>query len=359
MDINEVIVKDLLHAIANAGNIIIYGASQKAKEIIPVCETFLASDKIKVVVTQSTGGVIEGYQILSVQDVSIDQEDIVLVATNECYFDEIKQMLQLQRAGKVICLNSRIIRETRVHVLRENLKKLGIDVRLFERMEPYELSSQCLLDLSGDIAAKTWELATEDTARYVIENMSITKSFQSRDEYHDWLKTIIQKTQTEQGINFEFGVADGRSLRILAGEGMNKFYGFDSFEGLPDTWIPEVEKGTFKVEKLPCVPDNVELVKGWFDDTLPIFVTRDDIVGKKADFIHIDCDLYSSTKTVFDYLAPLIQSGTIIAFDEYFNYPGWQMHEFKAFHEFIYSRNLEYEYLAYVNKWAQACVRIL
>lgn len=35
------------------------------------------------------------------------------------------------------------------------------------------------------------------------------------------------------------------------------------------------------------------------------------------------------------------------------------MDEFKAFHEFIKVNNIRYEYLAYVNKGTQVCVRIL
>jgi hypothetical protein len=63
--------------------------------------------------------------------------------------------------------------------------------------------------------------------------------------------------------------------------------------------------------------------------------------------MHLDCDLYSSTKTVFDLQGDRIVSGTVIQFDEYFNYPGWRTHEYKAFHEFIYDRGLQYTYLGY------------
>lgn len=73
--------------------------------------------------------------------------------------------------------------------------------------------------------------------------------------------------------------------------------------------------------------------------------------------MHIDCDLYNSTKTIFDNLAPRIKSGTIIVFDEYFNYPNWQQHEYKAFQEFVEDNNIKYEYIAI--GYGQAAVKIL
>ena len=73
-------------------------------------------------------------------------------------------------------------------------------------------------------------------------------------------------------------------------------------------------------------------------------------------FIHVDCDLYSSTKTIFDHLGDRLQVGTIILFDEYFNYPNWRNHEFKAFQEFVAGHKIRYTYLAYARQ--QVAVRI-
>ncbi len=74
--------------------------------------------------------------------------------------------------------------------------------------------------------------------------------------------------------------------------------------------------------------------------------------------MHVDCDIYSSTKNIFDMLDSKIKSGTIIVFDEYFNYRNWQQHEFKAFQEFVVQTNIKYEYLAF-NADCACCVRIL
>ncbi len=183
--------------------------------------------------------------------------------------------------------------------------------------------------------------------------------FLSVPKYHEWLKEFIKDNQSKEGLNLEFGVADGNSLHKLVSSEMNKFYGFDSFKGLPEDWIPEYEEGTFARTGLPEVPDNVELIAGWFDNSLPEFIKREDINCKKADFIHIDCDLYTSTKTVFEYIGKFIKKGTIIAFDEYFNFPGWQFDEYRAFQEFAERNDIAYSYLAYVERATQVCIRIL
>jgi hypothetical protein len=102
------------------------------------------------------------------------------------------------------------------------------------------------------------------------------------------------------------------------------------------------------------VRPNVILHKGWFDETLPDFVAENP--GPVA-FLHVDCDLYSSTKTIFQYVGDRIVPGTVIVFDEYFNYPGWREHEHKAFQELVQERNLKYRWLAYNSvEWNAALV---
>ena len=101
---------------------------------------------------------------------------------------------------------------------------------------------------------------------------------------------------------------------------------------------------------------NVALHKGWFADTLPNFVKDH---NEKVAFVHVDCDLYSSTKTIFEFLADTIGPGTVILFDEYFNYPGWRAHEYKAFQEFVASRSRQYRYLAYNTSEWNASVQIV
>lgn len=135
----------------------------------------------------------------------------------------------------------------------------------------------------------------------------------------------------------EFGVYSGRTLRTIASKvAPTRVYGFDSFLGLPETWRPGYEKGEFKLDHPPTtLPENASLVVGWFAETLPKFVKER--AGYTVGFLHVDCDIYSSTKTIFDELgaANMFRDGTMITFDEAFNYPGWEDHEMKAFSEFL------------------------
>jgi hypothetical protein len=128
------------------------------------------------------------------------------------------------------------------------------------------------------------------------------------------------------------------------GGGGKYLYGFDSFEGLPEHWRTGFSDGKFKLKRLPKVRRNVELIKGWFNDTLPDFLKKH---NEPISFLHIDCDLYSSTRTVFEYCKDRIVSGTVIVFDDYFNYPGWENGEHKAFMEFIDATGLHYKYIGY------------
>ena len=148
----------------------------------------------------------------------------------------------------------------------------------------------------------------------------------------------------------EFGVFQGKSINIISAAKPDKIiYGFDSFEGLPDIWWQEDKypKGHFSLNgKLPPVNKNVRLIKGWFNETLPAFVKEH---SEPCAFIHIDCDLYSSAQTVLEILKNQIISGTVIAFDEYYNYPGWQEGEYKVFAEFVAESDLEFEYIARTN----------
>jgi hypothetical protein len=159
----------------------------------------------------------------------------------------------------------------------------------------------------------------------------------------------------KDGLVLEFGVATGRTITRIAQHRPGPVYGFDSFEGLPEDWYPGYEKGAFARDTLPPVPANVELVKGWFNETLPGFLAEHP--GPVA-YINIDCDLYSSTAYVLDQLQDRIVPGTVIQFDEYFNYPGWKQHEYKAFAELVERTGLKFRYHSFYRGHQAVCVVI-
>lgn len=203
-----------------------------------------------------------------------------------------------------------------------------------------------------DIQKQLWDLAGRQTAEYVSENMYKCKVFSAPELLREYAVS-----QAGEGLYLEFGVYSGKTINQIADLKKDRIiYGFDSFEGLPETWRSGFEAGKFLKDILPEVRDNVTLIKGWFDETLPSFIQEH---NELCAFLHIDCDLYSSSKTVLDYLAGRIVKGTIILFDEYFNYPGWKHNEFKAFQEFISASELKYEYIGYVKDWEQTAVKII
>jgi hypothetical protein len=197
--------------------------------------------------------------------------------------------------------------------------------------------------------------ATEATASYIEKYMENTDSVSTRLEL--LTKAMSQSTLKRNSLICEFGVYSGRSINHIASSTSLTVYGFDSFEGLPERWRDGLGKGTFKVKSLPKVRSNVTLVKGWFDKTLEEFIKEN--INNSLDFMHIDCDLYSSTKIVFDILEDRILPGCVIVFDEYFNYPGWESGEYKAFQEFIDRTGLNYEYIGYNRNGEQVAVKII
>lgn len=208
----------------------------------------------------------------------------------------------------------------------------------------------------GDISLAMQEIATHETALYVNKCMSHVLSVDSMLKVHD---VAISNLSIKDGLMLEFGVYSGNSINYIASQVKSSIVdGFDSFEGLPEFWRDGFGEGHFAVNGLPKVEHNVMLHKGWFDDTLPKYLVNIDI-GRSISYLHIDCDLYSSTQTIFRLLADKIVSGTIIVFDEYFNYPGWQSGEFKAFKEFIASSGRKYEYFTYNRLHEQVAVRIV
>ena len=155
------------------------------------------------------------------------------------------------------------------------------------------------------------------------------------------------------GMALEFGVYNGRTLKVITeARKHHQVFGFDSFQGLPEDWRSNIPAGAFATEQLPEVA-GAELVVGWFDDTLPGFLAQHP--GPVA-FLHLDADLYSSTVTVLQQVGPRLRPGSVIVFDEYFNYPGWEQHEHRAWHEFVAKTGIECRYVAYTHNHEQVAV---
>ena len=197
--------------------------------------------------------------------------------------------------------------------------------------------------------------AASDSADYLIEHMMAARNLVQRAALLDF---AIGECNLIDGLVMEFGVFRGESLRFIAKRVVQSVHGFDSFEGLPEDWTYFQKQGRFTLDgKVPEFREaNICVYKGWFDKTLPTFLATH---PGPARFIHIDCDIYSSTRIVLNLLAPRLVSGSVLVFDEYLNYPSWREHEFKAFQEFVVSRQLQYRYIGFASSHSSVAVVLL
>lgn len=158
----------------------------------------------------------------------------------------------------------------------------------------------------------------------------------------------INKIKVE-GLFLEFGVHSGRSINYFADRYSGPIYGFDSFVGLKQDWPgTHLSKGAFDLGgNPPEVKKNVVLIKGWFEETLQLFFsqTRGNIA-----FIHIDSDTYESAKFILDQSRNRFLKGTLILFDDFFGYPGFENGEFKAWADF--ATESEFKYIGFSNQQA-------
>ena len=193
--------------------------------------------------------------------------------------------------------------------------------------------------------------AKKSTLEYIMANMVDAPNY----EKHRALVEYALSCDDNVGLTLEFGVGRGKSMRWIAPKVAATVHGFDSFEGIQEHWNGN-PIGAFAQKKMPKVPDNVQFHVGYFDATLPGFLeTHADPVA----FLHVDCDLYSSTVTIFEALGSRLQPGAIVLFDEYYNFHRWQQHEFRAFQEFVGRTGVRYEYVALSVTGQQVAVRIL
>lgn len=256
------------------------------------------------------------------------------------------------------------------HALQIDVSKLNVSIAKLKhliQLAPNDLDAHfslgVLLDYIGEheaaesyhiqVNSNTLMRARQDAWHYLQSVQSILPVVTG-----SMIKTfeLAMQAAKQEGLVLEFGVRHGNSIRQLAKLTKQEIHGFDSFEGLPESWHQE-DKGTYSTKgRLPVVSKHVKLHQGWFEDTLPEFLLEN--LGN-VRLINIDCDLYSSTKTVLDFLANRIVSGTVIVFDEYIGNQHWREDEYKAFQEAVNAYGWRYEYLAFSFFTKQVVVRIL
>jgi O-methyltransferase len=184
------------------------------------------------------------------------------------------------------------------------------------------------------------------------------ESFENKNQ----LYSAISKRLGNVGISYlEFGVWKGETLRAWTSINTNensRFYGFDSFEGLPEDWVHDfgrTRKETFDLKGVaPTFSDKrVRLVKGWFQHTLRSFLRDAELSHPLV--LHIDSDLHTSTHYVLSTMDPLLEGGDIIIFDEYAS----PAHEYFAWEQHKQAFMRDAKCVGMADRWEQAAFVIL
>lgn len=250
------------------------------------------------------------------------------------------------RGGPLLGAARRWVARTFVHPLEERLARIV-------RTEVERIVEESEFRARRDLLAVGERDAARSSARWAHRMMPTAR------EFHDPTSTLEYALELapQGGMALEFGVFQGRSLAVIAEARKGReVYGFDSFEGLPEHYRPHVRRGAFALDRLPEV-EGAELVVGWFDDTLPGFLEAH---PGPVDFLHVDGDLYSSAVTVLSLVGPRLLAGSVVLFDEFFNYPGWDdSGEFRAWQEYLERTGTTVEYEAYTSNDEQVVARII
>ena len=174
-------------------------------------------------------------------------------------------------------------------------------------------------------------------------------------------ENISQKMQlSDLDVDYiELGVYKGQSFKWWLNNNSNpnsKFYGFDTFEGLPEAWGLNFKKGSMNAVDIPDITDErASFIKGLFQDTLPTFLKENNLDNGKRKIIHFDADLFSSTLFGLCTLSPFFKEGDIILFDE-FNVPNSEYYALKIFEETYYRK---FKLIGSVNNYYQIAMVVV
>lgn len=189
---------------------------------------------------------------------------------------------------------------------------------------------------------------------------TVTGNLLARASLLRFIRSFWQASGQKSGYALEFGVLNGQSMIETWGSlrGLvTHMFGFDSFTGLPALspadrdalpLMPDFHEGNFRAMAADAVRegilanahglagDQLTLVEGDFAETLPAF-DRGQLGGLGPCLLaHVDCDLHSSSSTVFRLLDEVATTGTWVLLDDYWTYRGSPRHgQRRAFEEWI------------------------
>jgi O-methyltransferase len=211
-----------------------------------------------------------------------------------------------------------------------------------------------LLMASNTLSMTRW-IAQQDKRNIPNDFYTLKRDYAKR---HQLYQHVLDSQQLKEEVvdYLEFGVYKGGSFKWWLANCQHadaRFYGFDTFEGLPEDW-GTYSKGDMSAN-IPVINDSRgEFFRGLFQDTLPGFLAAQRIRRETRKIIHLDADLFSSTLFTLTSLAPHLKKGDILLFDE-FNVPN---HEYFAFRIFCDSFYVKTRMLGAVNNYYQVAMII-
>lgn len=190
--------------------------------------------------------------------------------------------------------------------------------------------------------------AKQRSAEFVLAHLEHAVLF---DDHGDCLRYAVERalaTAAPDAVLVELGVYRGRTLRqIAATAAQRQVVGFDTFAGLPADWAGHrLRRGHYGTGgRLPRVGATCALYPGLFAESIPRFLAE--CPGVPVAFVHVDCDLYSSTRTALELLGGRLGPGSVLLLDEHHGYPGWEHGERRALEEWAEAAGRAYRYVAF------------
>jgi hypothetical protein len=237
------------------------------------------------------------------------------------------------------------------------MKNIVIKILHLIRRILIALKNHCLPNLIFSLSP--YEMFTKEQIEKSFNTFKpffLTSVFLDSKKYHKYIIEKAKENDVENNkYNLEFGVWVGTTINYFS-KYVNTIYGFDSFKGLKEDWTgTTLPKGTFNLNgKLPKLNKNVVPIIGWVQDTLCPFLEKN---KPKINFVHMDMDTYETTKFILTKIKPYLLKNSIMAFDELYNYPGWEVGEYKALKE-AFNDN-EYKFIAFSRDGPQVAIQII
>jgi len=219
------------------------------------------------------------------------------------------------------------------------------------RYNPFQRALKRLYRIFSPVPKSPWTMGEiDDICKVNLVPPEKLKSF-----FTSCINILRDSKGKEIGDYLEFGVFNGSSLSSMyltakeSGCDSMRFFGFDAFEGLPKGAEKE-DDGVWKKGFYACSFEKmkeclkrkdvnskeINWIKGWYENTLND-KTMKKYKLKKVGIVFIDCDTYSSSKAVLEFIRPLIKEEAILCFDD------WKLNdldikgmgEYKSFNEFL------------------------